>query len=406
MGRAWGVWLLLCSVLGMVACADPALACTDPAGCVRVGADEPIIIATLLDTSGPAQAVGGAVQRGVTLALAGRENMLLGHAIQVIEADTGCQEQGGVSGAQSLVETESVAGVIGTVCSQTAEAALPILGDAGLIMISPANTAPALTAASPYDPPAYFRTISPHQRQAEIMAAFAATEIGGETAVIFYDATVYANDLQGAFARAFVDRGGRISFQGQVASDLSDLDALVQTAAFYRPDVLYLALFEPEATPLLNQLRQNEALAEATLLGSDVLLTESFARGALPAVEGMYVTGTAVPDSIAYETFRQRWETSFETAYPTLREWPAYAYDATVLLLEAIPQATQVGGDGTLLIGRNALRQAVADTDAFPGLTGLLACDSGGDCASPPLAVYRLPDVELTGWPPPVAWRP
>lgn len=406
MARAWAVCLLLAGMLGLSACNDPALDCTDPAGCVRVGADEPVIIATLLDNSGPAQELGAMVGRGVTMALAERENMALDHPVQVTEVDTGCRGAEGEANARSLVAQENVVGIIGTVCSQPAAAARPVLAEAGLIMISPANTAPSLTEEVAEDPPVYFRVVPSQQQQAKQMAAFAATVLEAETAVLFYDAAIYANDLRQTFAAAFAERGGRIVFQGQVASDLGDLDALVQTAAFYRPDVVYLALFEPEATPLLDQMRQSETLQDAALLGSDALLTESFARGAAPAVEGMYLTGTAVPPSEDYDAFRRRWSLRFGAPYPALGEWPAYAYDATALLLDAIDEVAQVSGDGAMLIGREALRRAVLETDAFPGLTGFLACNPQGDCAAPTIAVYRIPDVELSGWPPPVVWRP
>jgi branched-chain amino acid transport system substrate-binding protein len=52
----------------------------------------------------------------------------------------------------------------------------------------------------------------------------------------------------------------------------------------------------------------------------------------------------------------------------------------------------QVDEDGTLLIGRQALRDAVQNTTGFEGLTGSLSCDQFGDCGSWWLDYYRLED--------------
>jgi hypothetical protein len=53
--------------------------------------------------------------------------------------------------------------------------------------------------------------------------------------------------------------------------------------------------------------------------------------------------------------------------------------------------------DGTLHIGRQALRDAVLNTKGFQGLTGTLTCNqtitgrkNPGDCGDPHIAVYQI----------------
>jgi branched-chain amino acid transport system substrate-binding protein len=43
--------------------------------------------------------------------------------------------------------------------------------------------------------------------------------------------------------------------------------------------------------------------------------------------------------------------------------------------------------DGTLHVGRQALRDAIFATSNFSGLTGNLTCTPTGDCADPKIAV-------------------
>jgi branched-chain amino acid transport system substrate-binding protein len=76
----------------------------------------------------------------------------------------------------------------------------------------------------------------------------------------------------------------------------------------------------------------------------------------------------------------------------TLAPFHAHSYDAANMIFAAIEQVAVVDADGTVHIGRQALRDAIAATTDFPGLTGSLTCDPYGDCADPRIAVYELTD--------------
>lgn len=73
----------------------------------------------------------------------------------------------------------------------------------------------------------------------------------------------------------------------------------------------------------------------------------------------------------------------------------AHAFDATNILLNAVESVAQQGADGTLLIGRQALRDAVAATSGYVGLTGTLTCSEFGDCADAKIAVSHVENGEF-----------
>ena len=77
-----------------------------------------------------------------------------------------------------------------------------------------------------------------------------------------------------------------------------------------------------------------------------------------------------------------------------------------IIIMNAIEAAAQVGDDGTIVVGRQALRDAMSATSGFDGLTGNLTCSPTGDCATgEALGVYVLGEAELNGnWPPAVVW--
>jgi len=56
--------------------------------------------------------------------------------------------------------------------------------------------------------------------------------------------------------------------------------------------------------------------------------------------------------------------------------------------------------DGSLLVGRQALRDAMIATKDFTGITGTLTCTPTGDCADPKIVVYETVNADRATWNP------
>jgi hypothetical protein len=96
----------------------------------------------------------------------------------------------------------------------------------------------------------------------------------------------------------------------------------------------------------------------------------------------------------------------------------AFAYDATNLLLDAVKQVAVFDRDGTIYIGRQALRDALNNITNYPGITGNLSSKvrdysalgisnpSRGDFSSgEALGIFQITQAEVDGnWPPPVVY--
>ena len=122
-------------------------------------------------------------------------------------------------------------------------------------------------------------------------------------------------------------------------------------------------------------------------------MSPDFLSASGDAALGMYLSG---PDL----GFENQTYTDFLAAYDEnyggepVAAFHAHSYDATNILLDAIIEVAQVSDDGTMLIGRQALRDAVAATSGFVGITGTLTCDENGDCADPRIAVNEVQEVD------------
>jgi ABC-type branched-subunit amino acid transport system substrate-binding protein len=67
------------------------------------------------------------------------------------------------------------------------------------------------------------------------------------------------------------------------------------------------------------------------------------------------------------------------------------------MILQALqkPGVVTKDADGTLHVGKQALRSALAATD-MQGITGHIKCNATGDCADPKIAIYRVTEQNFT----------
>jgi len=408
--------LVVASIM-LTACGGPAFECTDAIGCVDIAPDEPVHIAYMLTISGATAFLGEDSQGAIEIAVDDRGGELLGHPISLTGEDTLCSAEGGQTAATKVAADPTIVGVIGTNCSSAATAAMPTISNAGLVMLSPSNTAPALTLEGETWQPGYFRICHTDLFQGSVAAEFAYNELGATTAATIHDGSPYADQLQQVFAGKFQELGGTVTFQGAVNVGDTDMRTVLTSVAADSPDILYFPIFEPEGPFIVAQSSEIAGLENTTLMGADGLLSDSFPENAGPNVVDMYLSGPYVSGA-TYDAFLAKWDTKFGGVPPS--GFHAFAYDGTNILFDAIEQVAVQDDDGTLHIGRQALRDAIANTTDYTGLTGKLNCGdddysafgitnaSHGDCATGgALGIFQITQAELDGnWPPPVVYTP
>jgi branched-chain amino acid transport system substrate-binding protein len=400
--------ILVLASLALGACSTAAAPyeCTDALGCVDIAPDEPIHIAYMLTISGATAFLGEDSKGGIEIAIDDRGGELLGHTIELTGEDSGCSAEGGQTAAQKVAADTTVVGIIGTNCSSAATAALDTISSAGLVLISPSNTAPALTDPAGTWKPGYYRTAHNDLFQGRVAAEYAYNVLGAQTAATIHDGSPYADQLQLVFANTFTELGGTITFQGAVNVGDTDMRTVLTTVAADAPDILYFPIFEPEGPFIVAQSSEIAGLENTTLMGADGLLASSFPTNAGPNADGMYLSGPYVSGA-AYDEFLAKWDTKFGGVPPS--GFHAFAYDGTNILLDAIMAVAVKDDDGTLHIPRQALRDAMSGTSGFNGLSGNLTCNEYGDCATgEALGIFQITDAEITdgNWPPAVVWTP
>ena len=384
---------------------------------VDIPPGEPVHIAYMLATSGAVEVLGADSLGGIQIAI-DDFGQIHGHDIQLTGEDSLCSPEGGQTAAQKVASDPTIIAVIGTNCSSAGTAASPVLSEAGILMMSPTNTSPFLTNPDKTWQPGYFRTAHNDLFQGAVAAEFVYNELGARSAAAIHDGDPYTEGLASSFRDSFITLGGEItSFEGVNKGD-TDMRSVLTSIAASSPDVLYFPIFEPEGNFVGAQSSEVPGLENTTLMGADGLLVKSFAPNTGSAAVGMYLSGPYISADIPeYAAFLAQYEAN--TGGPPPAGFAAHAFDATNIILAAIQSVAIADDDGTLHVGRQALRDAVEATSGYVGLTGVLSCGDKefqpgktykGDCATgEALAVFELTGAQVSSdenWPPPVVYTP
>ena len=374
----------------------------NPSGLVEVASGEAIQIRSLQSLSVLGE-IGTPSLRAVELALADY-GPIKGHDVSMgAGLDSLCSGAGGLAAADTVIGDPRVVGVIGTTCSVSATAALPILSEAGLVIISPTNTAPSLTsdlhgnAGTNYHP-GYYRPVNNDIHEAHGLARFAYVELGLRRMAAIHDGDPYTSGITDAFTAEFEELGGSVASSSISRGDTDLVPVLTQIASG-SPDGLFLPLFPDEASHAVRQIGQINGLEDVVLIGGAGVLTPSFL--AIPESEGIYLPG---PDlnfgSNANEATGKTFDDLLDDYGARYGEAPTsnymvYAYDATTMLLRAIEEVAIVDGE-SLYIDRSQLRKTLTSLRDFKGIIGMISCDEYGDCGTGRVQISHHRDSSMT----------
>jgi len=376
-------------------------------GCVTIAKGDPIQLGTLLSVSGDNADLGNDSLYGVELGLDyldgkfdGKDGQIAGHDVQLQNEDDKCTAEGGAAGSTRLAANAQIVAVIGTSCSGAAlGVADTTLGDEGIILLSPSNTNPALTAEGTHNP-FYFRTAHNDAIQGSVVVDFAKQELGAKTAATIHDETPYTEGLTSVFGDNFTAGGGTITNAEAIDSTQSDYKPVLTTIGQKSPDVVYMPDYTAQCALLLKQIEQTPGLENTTPIGSDGCFSSDFIKLAGTSLPGSYFSS---PDLSAFAQ-KDFYTNEFLPAYKRLAgtgplsAFHAHAFDAVGLLTQTIESVAITNSDGSTSIPRGALKDALASTADYQGIVTNYTCSTTGDCATTvTIGVYKAPNLPIDG---------
>lgn len=390
------LYLAIVTTLFLTACQSgpPPFECTDSIGCLTVAPGQPLKIGLIQVLSGEVELLGRQQLQSVEVAVAERGSQLLGHPIELQSADSLCSGEGGTTAALKIVADPQIAAIIGTTCSGEAINAAKIMAEAGLVMISGSNTAPSLTAVGGKQgenwQPGYFRVAHNDADQGRAAATFAFQELGLRKAATINDGDAYTKGLAEVFGQVFQELGGELVLDTAVNKGDTEMGPVLEAVAASGAELVFFPIFPPESNFIALQAQEVEGFKDIELMSADGSLVGPFVEAVGAAGEGIYFVAPATPSGAAYDDFVAKYKSKYGEPFST--PYVPSAYDAANLLFKSIEGVAVQDADGSLHLGRQALRDALYATTGFQGLTGSLACDKFGDCGAARFKVVRWDD--------------
>lgn len=340
-----------------------------PPPSIVIARGQPLIIGISAPLSGDQAPLGSDIADAAELAIASHGGTLLGHPLKIERMDDHCTDaEKAVDVARELVKKETLAGVVGPMCTVGAQAANKVYEAAHVVHVSPSVTRNDVSLQGERF---FFRTAWRDDAQAAVQAGYAATTLKAGAVTLIDDGEPYGKTLADAFAREFEALGGRIVSRERVARGSVDFLPLARQVQSAAPEAVVFEGLNPEGALLVKALRE-AGYAGAFIAPDGLLSVRDFVIPGRPATEGAVVTGGATADEAFVNLFRERFQRIPATAFVL------QAHDAVSILLAAIESTADEADDGALVINRAGLADALRQ-QRFAGLTGTIEFDEHGD---------------------------
>lgn len=294
-----------------------------------------------------------------------------------------------IKNANDAVANEKVMAYIGTFNSGAAKLSIPILCQAGIVMVSPANTYPGLTKAGKgeagepdkYYPSGcernYSRTVPADDLQGRAAAVWA-KQLGVTKVYVLDDTELYGKGIADVFRKDGPTIGLEIVGNDGIDGKATDYKALAEKVKATDPGLVYFGgITQNNAGQLFRDLR--DAMPDVKLMAPDGVFESEFLQAAGDAAEGAYITfGGVPPDQLvgAGAEFIKTYTAKYPDA--PAEAYTAYGYEAAKVILAAIERAAKANPADMKAL-RAAIRKEVFATKDYAGVLGTWSFSAEGD---------------------------
>ena len=285
-----------------------------------------------------------------------------GKKIVLVTEDDASKPDQAQSVVTKLITQDKVVAMLGEVASTRSMRGGAVCQQYQIPMISPSSTNPKVTQVGNY----VFRVCFTDDFQGAVDAVFAHDQ-GYKKVAVFKDLkSDYSVGFSDVFSREFSKRGGVISGVQTYQSGDTDFKAQLNSLKAGSPEAVLVPGYYTEMGTIARQAK--DVGLNVPLLGGDGWDSPGLIPGAGTALEGSFFAdhyfATDLKDP-STQAFIQAFKVKNGKNPDALA---ALGYDAGKVLIDAIKRAKSIDGPG--------IRDAIADTRDFPGVTGKITIDS------------------------------
>lgn len=326
---------------------------------IKVGGD--------LELSGGAAAFGQYAEQAIKLAFdqQNAKGGVLGKKLEYVSADNKSDAGESTVAATKLATQDKVVAILGPMTSGNTLAAVQVVTDNKVPLITPTGTSNTVTFENGKVKPWIFRACFIDPFQGQVAADFASANLKAKTAAIFIDQKGdYSKGLATSFEENFTKAGGKIVAKEQyvAGSDLDFRATLVRIKAA-NPDVVFVPGYYQEVGLIVKQARQMD-MKQAFLGGDGWGSPQLVDVAGADALENTYYVNHGAMDDPGMAQFIKDFKAKYNSEPDT---FAALGYDAANLLIKGIENA---GGTDP-----EKLRSALENMKGFQGISGELNVD-------------------------------
>jgi branched-chain amino acid transport system substrate-binding protein len=331
------------------------------------GGDKPatgaIVVGHFASMTGPQATFGISTDQAIRLAIKERnaKGGVKGRQVELVTIDDAGKQSEAATAVTRLINDHKAVAVLGEVASSLSLAGGPIAQKAKVPMISPSSTNPDVTDVGDY----IFRVCFLDDFQGWVDAKFAKENLKATKAAILYDqAQAYSSGLADYFEKAFKEMSGTIVTKQAYTGGNLEISSQLQSIKGSGAEVVFLPGYYSDAGTIIRKAK--EAGITAKFLGGDGWDSEELPKIAGDAINGNYFSNHYAPEEDRPEV--KNFVEKFKQEYgKTPDGLAALGYDAALVLFDAMERAPSLEG--------KALRDAIADTKNFTGVTGTFSID-------------------------------
>ncbi|HZL12823.1 MAG TPA: ABC transporter substrate-binding protein [Verrucomicrobiae bacterium] len=347
------------------------------------GANNHVIkVGEFASLSGSEATFGQSSHKGTALAIddLNAAGGVLGKKIQLLTEDDQSQAGQPATVVRKLISSDGVVAILGEVASSRSLEAAPICQENKIPMVSPASTNPKVTEVGDY----IFRVCFIDPFQGTVMANFARKTLKLQTAAILKETSSdYSVGLAKFFRERFIADGGKIVAEQNYSHGDKDFSAQLTAIKAQNPDSIFVPGYYTEVGLIALQARQLGITVP--LFGGDGWESSSLVPIGGKALEGCYFSSHYSPQdtSPAVQNFVKEFQAKFGETPDTMA---ALGYDSAIVLADAIKRAGSTDAA--------KIRDALAATKNFPGVTGKITMDANRN-ASKPAVILTITNGEF-----------
>jgi branched-chain amino acid transport system substrate-binding protein len=318
-----------------------------------------------------------------------------GYKISVLQLDNGTATAGqydpaqAATNARKMVADDSVVAAIGPQMSGSGKAMSPILSEGDLATITPSSTNPDITNpkfAAQYRPggkAVYFRTVTTDAFQGPNMANYFADTLKVKSVYVLDDSGAYGVGIADTFQAQAKKRGINVLGRDQLNPKEADYTTTLTKIKQLNPEAIYYGGVAQAGVKLVKQ--SYDIIPTVLKAGGDGMYGAEILKGAgFPAAQGWYAT-IAAPNVLENPDAAPMIARFVKKYGQQPDNYSITAYDAALVILDAIKRVAASGGDVTRAAVRDAIQKSHVKT-----LQGEVSFDANGDIQNRVISVFQI----------------